>query len=169
MQAEAIREPIQSAKNQLKWRWLKLETGQTLPTKHRAELVHARERPALPPRGPIRDRELDAKARSQNPRRSSQEGESAKPTGGENPQTGQERPSRRSRGLDLQRALSYVAARRDDDRVVGNALRQVVNEGMSEEIAGFTAGLVELIRQGGDARQSSQQRPENVPKAGRAW
>ena len=49
VQAEAIREPIQSAKNQLKWRWLKLETGQALLIKRRAELVHARERPALPP------------------------------------------------------------------------------------------------------------------------
>ena len=49
MQAEAIREPIQSPMNQFKWQWLKLETGQTLLIKHRAELAHARQRPALPP------------------------------------------------------------------------------------------------------------------------
>ena len=49
MQAEAIREPIQSAENQFRWQRLKLETGQTLLIKHRAELAHARQRPALPP------------------------------------------------------------------------------------------------------------------------
>ena len=140
--------------NQFKWQWLKIETGQALPINHRAELVRARERPALSPRGPIRDRELDEDHRSGKPRRSAQEREGAQPAGGENPRTGQERPSRRSRGLDLQRALSYVAARRDDDRVVGNALRRVANEGTPGEIAGFKAGFVELIRQGGDASRS---------------
>ena len=57
------------------------------------------------------------------------------------------RESRRPKGLDLRSALEYVAVRRSDDKIVGKALRRVVNEGTPAEIAGFTAGLVELLGQ----------------------
>ena len=55
------------------------------------------------------------------------------------------RESERPKGLDLQSALEYVAVRRSDDKIVGKALRRVVNEGTPAEIAGFTAGLVKLL------------------------
>lgn len=57
------------------------------------------------------------------------------------------RESERPKGLDLQSALEYVAVRKSDDKIVGKALRRVVNEGTPAELAGFTAGLVKLLGQ----------------------
>ncbi len=52
-----------------------------------------------------------------------------------------------SRRLDLQAAVNYAKEHREDDERIGKALRRVANEGTPEEIAGFTAALVALIRQ----------------------
>ena len=52
-----------------------------------------------------------------------------------------------SRPLDLQSAVKYVTEHKADDGKIGKALRKVVTEGTPEEIAGFTAALVALIRQ----------------------
>ena len=62
-------------------------------------------------------------------------------------QEDREQPSERTKPLDLQSALEYVAVRRSEDRIVGKAMRRVVNEGTPAEIAGFITGLVELLRQ----------------------
>ena len=61
------------------------------------------------------------------------------------PQPVPETPSG-SKSLDLQTAVAYVQEHRYDDEKIGKALRKVVNEGTPEEIAGFTAALVALIR-----------------------
>ncbi len=164
--AEPISEPLPSPKMQFKWQWLKLETGQTLLIKRRAELAHAGDRSARLPRGTSQSR--GSAANHPSPKGKSPEGESTRAATRGNRETGQEQLTARSRSLDLQRALNYVAARSDDDRIIGKALRQVVNEGTLGEIAGFTAGLVELIRQVEDVRGSSQQHTADVSKEDRA-
>ena len=52
-----------------------------------------------------------------------------------------------SKSLDLQSAVNYVKEHKDDDGKIGKALRKVANEGTPEEIAGFTAALIALVRE----------------------
>ena len=54
-----------------------------------------------------------------------------------------------SRRLGLQAAVKYVREHREDDERIGKALRRVASEGSPEEIAGFMAALVVLIRKPG--------------------
>lgn len=90
-------------------------------------------------------READSLVRSQTDR-SHTEGRNEIPVRGTRRKDGT-RESERPKGLDLQSALEYVSVRRSDDKIVGKALRRVVNEGTPAEIAGFTAGLVKLLGQ----------------------
>lgn len=109
------------------WQWLQLELGQTLLIKRRTKLTRNEEvlsRIAVPPREET-ERRIDETA----------------------PQTDNATQSGRAGGLNLQRALDYIEDHNADDKIVGRALRQIVTKGTPAEIAGFTAGLIEIIRQ----------------------
>ena len=144
--AEAIGEPIAPPSGIFKWQWVRLETGQTLLIKRRGSLeVHPEEIDAGP--------EAQSTTPASSTVRDSQPGE----TSGQQPDSDRvldqtdsqpvpETPSG-SRQLDLQTAVAYVREHRYDDAKIGKALRKVANEGTPEEIAGFTAALMALIRQ----------------------
>lgn len=150
--AEEIGQPIQSPKGRFQWQWLRLELGQTMLIKRCSELEWARNQrePSQPSPEGGGMREADRSARTQ-PSRSQGEGRDQAPSRGIRKE-GRELRSRRAKGLDLESALEYVAARRSEDKIVGKAMRRVVNEGSPAEIAGFTAGLVDLLRHAEPAR-----------------
>ena len=150
--AEAIGRPIQSPRKQFKWQWLKLMTGQTLLIKRRARLSYAPENPVSSPSLTVRDSERTTKRARQKQRRTVPDKDSHGPGRSSDFRTETEAGPARPRGLDIAAALRYVADRSDDDRIVGKALRKVVNDGTRGEIAGFTAGLVDLIRESGDVQ-----------------
>ena len=150
--AEAKGRPIPSPRKQFKWQWLKLETGQTLLIKRRAHLPHARENPVSSPRSTMRDPVGAASRAIKNPRRTVAVNDSPRSNRGRDSRTEADMRPEPSRGLDVAKALRFVAPRINDDRIVGKALRKVVIHGTHGEIAGFTAGLVDLIRKSGNVQ-----------------
>ena len=145
--AKEIDQPIQASTNRFQWQWLRLELGQSVLIKRCRELDLARAEHRRTGRSTDGGEmcEADSSASAQTDR-SHTEGRNEIPERGtrrEDRTTESERP----KGLDLQSALEHVAVSRNDDKIVGEALRRVVNEGTPAEIAGFTAGLVELLGQ----------------------
>ena len=147
--AEPIGEPIAPPNGIFKWQWVRLETGQTLLIKRRGSLeVHPDEIDAGP--------KTQSTAPASSVARDSQKTEASSQTDGNrmpNETVSQPLPEKPSGTgtLDLQAAVEYVQMHKDDDKKVVNALRKVVNEGTPGQIAGFTAALIDLIRQPGKA------------------
>lgn len=133
--AKALGDPIAKGSDNFAWQWLKLETGQTLLMKHRRELACDGDNASVP------------RARQSSGRPSSIIDNSDRLG------VHQEEPS-----LDLQLALYYMAQHKDDDKLVGAALRRVVNKGTPGQIAAFTATLIDCLRQSGASRQSSSEK-----------
>ncbi len=152
--AKAMDQPIQAPTNRFQWQWLRLDLGQTVLIKRCRELDLARNEQRRSGRSPDGGemREADNSVRTQTDQ-SHTEGRIEIPARGTRQEDGT-RESERPKGLDLQSALEYVAIRRSDDKIVGKALRRVVNEGTPAEIAGFTAGLVKLLGQSESARRT---------------
>ncbi len=146
--AKGMSEPIGPPSGGFKWQWIRLETGQTLLIKRRGSLeVHPTEIDAGP--------ETQSTAHASSVARDPQPGETSGQKTDSNRMPNQtvsqplpETPSG-SKPLDLQSAVNYVAMHKDNDKEIGRALRKVANEGTPEEIAGFTAALIALIRQPG--------------------
>ena len=158
--AEEIDQPIQDPTNRFQWQWLRLELGQSVLIKRCRELDLARAEHRQSGRRLEGGEtcETDSSVRTQTDRRHT-EGRNQTPSRVPRPEDGM-RESKRPKGLDLQSALEYVAVRRSDDKIVGKALRRVVNEGTIAEIAVFTAGLFELLK------QSESTRPTVAHQAG---
>ena len=125
------------------WRWVRLDLGQTLLVKHRDSIpkdpgVHfapgPRARPRIGTAGQPRPREKVA--RPAGPSGRGKYSESGPPGGS----------TRGDRGDRVPGVVAYVAGRIGDDKVIGSALRRVVRDGSTGEIAGFVAALVELLR-----------------------
>ena len=130
--AVAKDKPMPSRQAGFAWQWLALDIGQTIFIKRRSHLTHGdtvRVRPTEPATKPY---PLPDDSRR---------------VGIPSFTTELALPSPPSRPLDLQKALDYVRQHKDDDRIVGRALRRLVNEGSLGEIAAFTASLIELLRQ----------------------
>ena len=159
--AKELDQPIQASTNKFQWQWLRLEIGQSLLIKRCQELDVARDEHGQFRRSPKGGgvSEAHSAVRTQTDR-SHSEGRNQVPEGGTRQEDETIEP-KRPKGLDLQRALEYVAVHSSDDKIVGKALRRVVNEGTPAEIAGFTAGLVELLW------QSESTRPRVVYQSGR--
>lgn len=122
---KSTRESVAQPKGEFAWQWLELEIGQTVLVKHRRNLV-------------LRDSGADTKSRQSKPL---PEAETPLP----------EAPAAVSMELsepyrDLQRVLDYVRKHQDDDRILGAAIRKVVNKGTTGEIAAFTASLIDMLR-----------------------
>ena len=130
--AVAKDEPMPSRQAGFGWQWLRLEIGQTIFIKRRHDLTHGEAGSAQPAEPAITP--------SPSADNSGKEGTPSF-------SVGLDFPSQPSKPLDLQRALDYVREHRGDDRIVGRALRRLVNEGSIGEIAAFTASLIELLRQ----------------------
>lgn len=124
---ESTQESVAQPKGEFAWQWFELEFGQTVLVKHRRNLAR-------------RASDADTKSRQSRPL---PEAEAPLP----------EAPAAVSMEVsephhDLQRVLDYVRNHRDDDRIVGAAIRKVVNKGTTGEIAAFTASLIDMLRKG---------------------
>ena len=158
--AKAMGDAIQSRDSRFQWQWLQVENGQTLLIKRRERLAQAPEYSDVPSSSPSPDSGSDVANGSPSLSRSTLEAKSSPTSHSPNIESGDELPRKRRTGLNLEAALRYIAARSGDDRIVGEALRRVVNEGTPGELAGFTAGLVEIIRQHESAKHLAHQRAE---------
>ena len=121
-------EPMASRQAGFGWQWLSLEIGQTIFIKRRTappQATAAKSRPLTRPL-PLPDTGGDQKTPSFP--------------------TALDSPTRPSKPLNLQRALDYVREHQGDDRIVGRALRRLVNEGSTGEIAVFIASLIDILR-----------------------
>lgn len=127
--AVAKTEPMASRQDGFSWQWLHLEIGQTIFIKRRKHPTH------------------DGGVRAQPATRPSPLPDNGGKRGVLSIPTDIDFPSRPSKPLDLQKALDYVREHKGDDRIVGRALRRLVNEGTIGEIAAFTASLIDLLRQ----------------------
>lgn len=149
--AEALDEPIPLSGQNFMWQWLKLEAGQTLLIKRRKELMgdaeEAETLSALQSSGRTSKTSSDSNKSSLN---AQQMGNTRPPSA-----TASRISSEKlSEPLNLQRALDYIAEHKDDDRMVGAALRRVVDKGTTGQIAAFTSVLIDYLRQSEKARRS---------------
>lgn len=131
------------ASGDFRWRWVKLEFGQTLLIKTRSRLPDAEEDltpvEQLAPMAGNGQRTTPAKARRNRP-----DGESSalrSQTPGEH-----DVPRVRAGTHDIRDVVSYVEKHIDDDRAVGRALRRVVQKGTTGQVAAFNAALIDLLR-----------------------
>ena len=125
-----------------RWRWLKLDCGQTLLVKGREHLPCSEDM-----REPERSRR-ETVAPSRGSARDGFSHESPQPTDAVARDTGHEKPLEHEAAHDIQEVVSYVREHIQDDRIIGRALRRVVLKGTAGEIAAFTAALVDLLRDG---------------------
>ena len=120
-----------------RWRWVRLDSGQTLLVKGREHLAYTHEREHAVPR-------VDSTGRAEAS------------TEVDLDRTIDTAPAGRSSGQSLEQAeahdmeavVAYVQEHIHDDKTIGRALRRVVSKGTTGEIAGFTAALVDLLGQG---------------------
>ena len=146
--AEAMGAPIVSPRDDFAWQWLKLETGQTLLIKRRRNLVREDDGPSAFRTRQSLGRESPRIGNADLPSPDVHQADSIHSADAMVSQmaprglSGAEESS-----LNLQRAIDYVVQHKDDDRVVGLALRRVVNRGTPGQIAAFTAALIDCLRQ----------------------
>ena len=154
---EAISEPMQSRSRQFMWQWLKLHSGQTLLIKRRKDLSCDTQvfETRSTERSKNRTSTNTGSTGEHDPR--VRQRDDGRLHGGVAPRIGREAPSGHAKSLDFQRAidlqpvLDYVAAHKDDDRIIGATLRRVVNKGTPGQIAAFMVALVDSIRRSGGA------------------
>lgn len=124
-----------------RWRWLKLDLGQTLLIKSRGSLPYEDETPRrLSGRGipsSTGSARRPGKQVDVPPDRAA--GPSARPTQNERPATADKH--------DIRAVVTYAREHIQDDEAVGRALRRVVRKGSTGEIAGFLAALVDLLKE----------------------
>ena len=141
--AEAVEDPMASPNDNFKWQWIKLKTGQTLLIKRRGVLKCDMEESAILAiqRSSRHASSTADDTNEQNPdvQRTNYVRPSDAPAS--------KKPSQPSVPLNLQRALDYVAERKEDDAIVGRAFRRIANEGTPAETAAFIAAMLDLMRQ----------------------
>ena len=147
--AEAQSEPMTAPKGDFMWQWLKLETGQTLLLKRRPALLHCSADPenltALPVPSSADDSDKQGVAAPQYP--------PAVNSDVNPPQMALKQSSEAmKRPIDLPGAVDYITEHIRDDKAIGHALRGVVTRGTRGQTAAFTAALIDLIREAGDAK-----------------
>ena len=132
------------ASGDFRWRWVKLEFGQTLLIKTRSRLPDVEEdRAPVEKPAPVAgngQRTSPAVARW-NPREGERFSASRNEPPGEN-----DVPRVRVGAHDIRKVVSYVERHIDDDREVGRTLRRVVKKGTTGEVAAFSAALIDLLR-----------------------
>lgn len=139
--AEVIGEPFSTRKDDFRWQWLKLKTGQTLLIKHRkgiSECFGESTSMAFAANG------QEAESFITEPDNRSTCGKSV-----DAPRTDSAKTASRIRGelekSSLKDVLLYVEKHIDNDEKIGLALRRVVNKGTKGQVLEFTAKLVDLL------------------------
>ena len=133
-----------------RWRWLRLDFGQTLLIKSRENVPYEDETPrrTLPRRGisssPGNAPPPGKPADVHRPDRAA--GPSALPT--------EQEPPPPADAHDIRAVVGYAREHIHDDQAVGRVLRRVVRKGSTGEIAGFVAALVDLLNEDSAGRTS---------------
>ena len=139
--ATQLHDQPELASHGFRWRWVKLDFGQTLLIKGREDLQTIDDaKPTISerrsetmrtpserygkPQRDHRQKAIDAIARGSQSHRSPPE-----PVAG-----------------DIQAVVDYASEHIHDDKTIGRVLRRVVRKGTTGEVAGFTAALVDLLR-----------------------
>ena len=136
------------------WRWVRLEYGQTLLAKGRERLPYCDDErgtlgemprhqrtspmPGVPAHGRI-SQELPQHVDTTTPDKSDEE------------------RLETADAHNIQDVVSYVQDHIHDDKAIGRALRRVAHKGTAGDIAGFTAALVDLLRED-NRRAGSEER-----------
>ena len=125
-----------------RWRWVRLNLGQTL-------LIKGRERLPLRDDALGQPGELPPSERPSTEDRPSHAG--ASPVQSRHSDTmldpGHEVRPDSPEPHDIQDVVAYMRERIHDDKAIGRALRRVVHKGTAGQVAGFTAALVDLLRE----------------------
>lgn len=124
------------ASHDFRWRWIRLDFGQTLLIKSREDLrIIDDARPAV------------SKRRSETMRTPSETPHHQKDIGaiGKGSQ-GHQTPPEPLAG-NIPAVVAYASEHIRDDEAIGRALRRVVRKGTTGEVAAFTAALVDLLRE----------------------
>ena len=147
--AEAQGEPIIAPRGDFMWQWLRLESGQTLLIKRRPALLHCDATPESLTAVSVPSRANDHnKQNMETPKDASTSAPYIN-----SPQVAPKQSSEASRRpIDLQGALNYITAHKGENQAIGYALRGVVTRGTPGQIAAFTAALIDLLRESGDAK-----------------
>ena len=140
--AESQGEPIGPSGQGFMWQWMKLEFGQTMLVKHRRVLAEQVQPPA-PQAGP-------------RPGSGPSPAHSGPTQGGPNAQPRNETPGRglpetdRKRMVtqaELEAMIDHLRLHKDEDRVVGQVIRRVVNRCSPGQVAAFLATVIECLRE----------------------
>lgn len=126
--AKPIGNAITSAAKEFSWRWIRLESGQTLLVKHRKDLAYSEKEPNMSTSPDVNNVKKDVRAADPFAQIKTL------PLADERKQAQQE-------NLDMQSALQYLKEHIDDDRRVGHALRKIAQKGTTAEYLEFTAAF----------------------------
>lgn len=138
-----------------RWRWVRLDSGQTLLIKGRERL-------------PFEDASASFGGTPRIERPSSAEGG---PSLGTQNQTGHpDTLTDRGHGVrlespepqDIQDVVAFAREHIHDDKAIGRALRKVVRKGTAGQVAGFTAALVDLLRADSSDGVHTEERGEDA-------
>ena len=147
--ATKLKDEPELASHGFRWRWVRLEFGQTLLVKGRADLqtidderLPVSESGCEIPRTPVEESRSGRPSQDHRETIGTISGEQREH--GESPEPGTH---------DIQAVVAYVHEHIHDDKAIGRALRRVVRKGTTGEVAGFTAAVVDLLRE--DVREEN--------------
>ena len=145
---EPIGQPISSPDPGFMWQWLKLEFGQTLLIKRRKVLA-TRNRPTE--RRPITGASSQPRSPSSVPIRGA-----SNQTKADSPSWPDRSPAQIPSGTrydrvvspsELEAMIAHLRLRRNDDKIVGQVIRRVVNRCSPGQIGAFLAEAIECLRE----------------------
>lgn len=146
--AKEISEPFPSPRSDFQWQWVELESGQTLLIKRRRNLICIDEATETTSTQMSLERTSRNRDGIHDPSGVDQRASEPQPPSPDAPpQQATEAVLERLPSLDLQLALDYMVDHKDDDRILGAALRRVVNKGTRGQIAAFMAALIDELRE----------------------
>lgn len=140
--------PIKSTDERFKWQWLKLAAGQTMLIKRRNNVATERntigdravEQPAL--RLPVK---TDGSNRVRSTGLTNEDLQSrSKPIANPVENDGLKQSASKP---DIDAMIRYLEKNKDDDKIVGRAIRSVVNKCTSGQIGAFLAVLIDFLRE----------------------
>ncbi len=140
--AEALGEPLGSPNQGFMWQWMKLDFGQTMLVKRRRVMPEPVQPPA-PQAGP-----RPGSASSAPHGGSAQTGPNAQPR---NETTGRGSPEVDGKRVvtqaELEAMIDHLRSHRDEDRVVGQVIRRVVNKCSPGQMGAFLAAAIECLKE----------------------
>ena len=140
--ATPLEDEPELAAHGFRWRWVRLDYGQTLLVKGREDLQYEDDGR----KQPVEIRREIPPARIETPARPPQDRrQNASTASGE--RRGVSLALEPADAHDVQAVVSFVREHIHDDKAVGRALRRVARRGTPGEIAGFIAALVDLLRE----------------------